>query len=145
MTWFWIILVLLYILSPFDLLPDAIPLRGWIDDLIAGFLLYRYLSRTFRMRPGAGRENRAGGGAQQAGERKTASGSAAQHPPPHEVLGVAPDAAPDEIKAAFRRLAGQYHPDKVSHLGAEFQALAERRFKEIQSAHDRMMNKWKNR
>ena len=31
---------------------------------------------------------------------------------PHEVLGLKPDATPDEIKAAYRRLAKKHHPDK---------------------------------
>ena len=29
----------------------------------------------------------------------------------YDILGVAPDATPDEIRAAYRRLARQYHPD----------------------------------
>jgi curved DNA-binding protein CbpA len=29
----------------------------------------------------------------------------------YEILGVAPDATPDEIRAAYRKLAKQYHPD----------------------------------
>lgn len=31
---------------------------------------------------------------------------------PHEVLGVAPNAAPNEIDYAYKRLAAQHHPDK---------------------------------
>ena len=31
-----IILALLYIISPFDLVPDFIPVVGWADDLAVG-------------------------------------------------------------------------------------------------------------
>lgn len=31
--------------------------------------------------------------------------------PPHEVLGVSPDATPEQIKSAYRRLARKYHTD----------------------------------
>ncbi|MBR9980455.1 MAG: J domain-containing protein [Desulfatitalea sp.] len=55
---------------------------------------------------------------------------------PYTVLGVTQGADQTEIRAAFRRLANQYHPDKVAHLGREFQEMAEIRFKEIQNAYD---------
>ena len=29
----------------------------------------------------------------------------------------------------------EYHPDKVAHLGEDFKALAEKRFREIQAAY----------
>ncbi len=54
---------------------------------------------------------------------------------PHEILGVSPDATREEIRTAYLSLAKQYHPDRVSHLGKEFQELAEKRFKEIQQAY----------
>ena len=40
------------------------------------------------------------------------------------MLSVARDAPPDEIKKAFRREIARYHPDKVQHLGREFQEMA---------------------
>ena len=40
------------------------------------------------------------------------------------MLSVAQDAPPDEIKKAFRREIARYHPDKVQHLGPEFQDMA---------------------
>jgi len=45
----------------------------------------------------------------------------------YEILGVAKDAKPDEIKKAYRKLASQHHPDK----GGD-----KTKFQEIQSAYD---------
>jgi curved DNA-binding protein CbpA len=42
----------------------------------------------------------------------------------YDMLSVAPNAPPDEIKKAFRREIARYHPDKVQHLGQEFQEMA---------------------
>src|SRR5260370_40652052 len=42
----------------------------------------------------------------------------------YDRLSVASDAPPDEIRKAFRREIARYHPDKVQHLGREFQDMA---------------------
>ena len=63
----------------------------------------------------------------------TADGSADN---PHRVLGVEPGANQEEIRRAYRRLANQYHPDKVAHLGADLRHLAEQKFKAIQAAYE---------
>ena len=42
----------------------------------------------------------------------------------YELLGLEPTADADAIKKAFRREIARYHPDKVIHLGAEFQEMA---------------------
>jgi len=55
-----------------------------------------------------------------------------------KVLGVAPGASREEIKAAYYRMAQQYHPDKVATLAPEFRELAERRMKEINTAYDEL-------
>lgn len=39
-----------------------------------------------------------------------------------------------QAKAAYRSLLQAYHPDKVSHLGQEFQELAEAKTKAIVAA-----------
>lgn len=43
----------------------------------------------------------------------------------YDILGVSPDAAPDEIRAAYRKLAKQYHPDmnRAPDAGERFIAI----------------------
>ena len=53
----------------------------------------------------------------------------------YEMLGVAPTASADEIKRAFRREIAKYHPDKVQHLGREFQAIAASKSADLTTAH----------
>ena len=66
------------------------------------------------------------GAARQASERERALA----------VLGLTAGASDEEIKQAYRALSMQYHPDKVQHLGAEFQRVAEAKMKEINAAYD---------
>ncbi len=134
MKWIWIILALVYLLSPYDLIPGLHPV-SWIDDLVILGLLYRYLSRLNRMRPPGGQPP--GGESRQEADRQEKTAHRPQSP--YDILGISPGAGRDEIKTAYRKLASQYHPDKVAHLGAEFQALAEQRFKEIQEAYHQLI------
>ena len=43
---------------------------------------------------------------------------------PWETLHLEPGASPDMIEAAYKAQLLKYHPDRVSHLGDEFQRLA---------------------
>jgi hypothetical protein len=53
----------------------------------------------------------------------------------YELLGLASTADADAIKKAFRREIARYHPDKVIHLGAEFQDMAATRAAELTVAY----------
>jgi hypothetical protein len=53
----------------------------------------------------------------------------------YEMLNVGPTASADEIKRAFRREIAKYHPDKVQHLGREFQEIAAVRAAELTQAY----------
>ncbi len=48
---------------------------------------------------------------------------------------LTPAASHDEIKRAFRAQIARYHPDKVQHLGQEFQAMAADRAAELTEAY----------
>jgi DnaJ like chaperone protein len=54
----------------------------------------------------------------------------------YATLGLEKGATMDEIKKAYRKLSMKYHPDKVRHLGDEFQKIAETKMKEINAAYD---------
>lgn len=56
-------------------------------------------------------------------------------PTHYEVLGVGATASFDEIRKAFRREIARYHPDKVQHLGHEFQEMAALRSAELMEAY----------
>jgi len=58
----------------------------------------------------------------------------------YDVLEVAPTAPPDEIKRAFRAQIALYHPDKVQHLGKEFQDMAADRAAELTEAYRILSN-----
>lgn len=53
----------------------------------------------------------------------------------YEMLEVAPTATRDDIKRAFRREIAKYHPDKVQHLGREFQEIAALKAAELTQAY----------
>jgi len=53
----------------------------------------------------------------------------------YEHLELPPTAHADEIKKSFRSLIARYHPDKVQHLGKEFQDMAADRAAELTEAY----------
>lgn len=53
----------------------------------------------------------------------------------YTVLEIEVTASDEEVKKAFRKMAVKYHPDKVHHLGPEFQKDAQEKFKSINEAY----------
>jgi DnaJ like chaperone protein len=54
----------------------------------------------------------------------------------YKVLEISPDSTDEEVKAAYRRMAIKYHPDKVEHLGPEIQKSAKEKFQQLQAAYE---------
>ncbi len=52
----------------------------------------------------------------------------------YHILEIEPEATDDEVKKAYRRMALKYHPDKVMHLGEEFQKAANEKFQKVNDA-----------
>ena len=143
-----VILAVLYILSPYDILPDLVIGWGWLDDIvILGFLL-RFFYNLKKKRAAYRRYYQNSNTAENAGDRNAGTNQSRSHSPgeksssgpwdPYQILEIERGASQDEIKQAFRKLAGKYHPDKVEYLGDEFKVLAEQRFKEIQRAYEEL-------
>jgi hypothetical protein len=80
--------------------------------------------------------------------KKSNSGSDREDPPPVKsapikdesyygrILGLSGKLTKTEIKKRYRDLVSKYHPDKVHHLGQEFQDMAQEKAKEINEAYD---------
>lgn len=132
---------LLYALFPYDIIPDFAIGWGWIDDLIVLWLLWRFFNSWQKKQSGYrnyynrqfSEKEKVGADSQPAESRGPQD--------PYTVLNVARNASPEEIKQAYRKLAGKYHPDKIQHLGEEFRKLAEDRFKEIEEAYRELTSK----
>lgn len=52
-----------------------------------------------------------------------------------EIDSAAPD---EEVKKAYRKMAVKYHPDKVSHLGEDFQKIAKEKFQRVNTAYEKI-------
>lgn len=145
-------------------MPDDISPTGWLVILCAlalGFGLVRFSIEALRnkMERGGAAESRkpssesgfrANGGSGPFGEqdasnertnRSNQSGGPSQEKKSvpkawNDVLDVTLDASLEEIRKAYKKKIGQYHPDKVSGLGPEFTVIAERMAKEINDAYE---------
>ncbi|MBC8198288.1 MAG: TerB family tellurite resistance protein [Candidatus Marinimicrobia bacterium] len=56
----------------------------------------------------------------------------------YKVLEIEKSATDNEVKKAYRKMAVKYHPDKVAHLGDDFQKMAEEKFKHLNESYERI-------
>lgn len=56
----------------------------------------------------------------------------------YKILEIDENITDEELKKAYKKMAMQYHPDKVSHLGPEVHKQAERKFQDLNAAYERI-------
>jgi len=56
----------------------------------------------------------------------------------YKILEVDPLVSDEDLKKAYRKMAIRFHPDKVAHLGEEFQASAKVKFQKVNEAYDQI-------
>ncbi len=56
----------------------------------------------------------------------------------YKILEIDPTVSNDELKKAYRRMAMKFHPDKVSHLGEDFQNAAKEKFQKVNQAYEKI-------
>lgn len=66
-------------------------------------------------------------------------------PDHYKVLEVDPDASFEDIKKAYRRLAKEFHPDKLQALSSAMRRLAEEKFKEVGEAYQVLSDRERRR
>jgi len=136
---------ILYAICPYDLLPDFFVGFGWIDDLIllGGLYWYHFIYRPAKAKARYENAYRQEGQGRQSktyneNQKDAQKDERFSRRDPYDILGVNRHASAGEIKNAYRKLANKYHPDKVDHLGEEFKKLAEKKFKDIQEAYQKL-------
>ena len=101
-----------------------------IQTLFLFYLLYILLGgRSHHYRNDSSRQN-TGENWQNAWETDNSCAAA------YRILGVQQSASIDEIKAAYRKLAIKFHPDKYATQSPQVQKDAEQKFKEVNQAYD---------
>ncbi|MHC4269559.1 MAG: J domain-containing protein [Planctomycetota bacterium] len=126
--YFLIIILIIYIISPFDLHPFV------FDDIIAsGFLYYfwqkfrgqRRQKNYYNYTKGEPRTNTKMGFDGQMGLDEA-----------YRLLHVSPDASWSEVQKAYKERMAKTHPDKVAHLSEELQEKSKELSVEINKAYN---------
>lgn len=56
----------------------------------------------------------------------------------YKVLEVTSEVSDEDLKKAYRKMAMRFHPDKVSHLGPEFQESANEKFRKVNESYEKI-------
>ena len=133
-----------YVVSMIDLIPGLGPI-SFIDDIIVIIAMVWFFTswlpknkhRIYWFKPKA----QAGPETGRKAEENRSEGSAPGEFDPFEILNVRRGASPEEVRTAYREMLSKYHPDKVSHLGEEFQKMAHEKAINIKRAYETLCRK----
>jgi len=95
--------------------------------IVVGYFIFRYLMRMLKQEMYQRSER--GGYQYQNWEHASTEEEYRQ------ILGVTAEDSPATIRKKYKELLAKYHPDKVQHLGIEFQEMAEMKTKAIMEAY----------
>ena len=124
---------IIYVVVPWDF--DFVPFVGRLDDLLVlGLAVYYYWKRTTK-NDESFRTSRRRGATE---EKDRPGGEEDESRDPYLLLGVGRKDGQARIKKAYRDLLGRYHPDRVQHLGEEFQRLAAEKTVRINRAYEQI-------
>ena len=56
----------------------------------------------------------------------------------YKILEIDKSVNDEEVKKAYRKMAIKYHPDKVGHLGEDFQNAAKEKFQKVNQAYEKI-------
>lgn len=133
-----------YIVSAFDLIPGLAPI-GWLDDLAVVIGLVWFFTSWLPKNRHRIYWFRAGTQAEGDRQEKHSDGGAAEASQtefdPFRVLNVNRGASVEDIERAYKRMLSKYHPDKVAHLGEEFQHIAHEKVINIKRAYEMLCGK----
>ena len=102
--------------------------------IIVGYFILRYLMRL--LKEVKFQRNESSGYQHQNWEHATTEEEYRQ------ILGVATGDSPAAIRKKYKELLAKYHPDKVQHLGIEFQEMAEKKTNAIMEAYEFFRKKY---
>jgi DnaJ-domain-containing protein 1 len=104
----------------------------FIIFILIAFFSFRYVIRSFRQERYQKSE---GSGSRDSGRANTEEEY-------RQILGVTAGDSQEIIRKKYIELLAKYHPDKVQHLGIEFQEIAEKKTKEIMEAYEFFRKKY---
>ena len=102
--------------------------------IVVGYLIFGHLMRILKQEMHQRSERR--------DYRYRNGGHATTEEEYRKILGLTNRDNPAAIKTKYKELLTKYHPDKVQHLGAEFQEMAERKTKAIMEAYEFFQKKY---